>query len=67
MNTTINEKECPLCKELNHCMVNSSEPCWCIDKSFPQTLVDSVKPELKNKACICARCADLHNSTLKEP
>ncbi|MGJ7581501.1 cysteine-rich CWC family protein [Variovorax sp. RHLX14] len=38
------------------------ESCWCMSKSFEQTLLDRVPPEARDLACICAQCADAANA-----
>ena len=58
---------CPLCNQSNHCAnvsaCGSSQPCWCSEQTiaFPQTLLNKVPSDAKNKACICKACALKHN------
>jgi hypothetical protein len=57
---------CPLCNESNHCgnvsPCNSSQDCWCVDKTiqFSEALLNTLPSPAKNKACICKACALKH-------
>ncbi|MGI9153669.1 MAG: cysteine-rich CWC family protein [Rubrivivax sp.] len=52
---------CPLCGNPNECAASASGSfegdCWCKGVAFTQELLAQVPPELKDKACICRRCA----------
>ncbi|TWO68313.1 cysteine-rich CWC family protein [Caenimonas sedimenti] len=55
---------CPLCGQANQCAMeaaraNGTEPgtCWCAGVPFTAELLAAVPPGLKNRACICERCA----------
>lgn len=60
---TIDPSLCPLCNKNNHCgnlsACNSSQGCWCSDKTiqFCETLLNTIPASAKNKACICKTCA----------
>ncbi|MBI2733662.1 MAG: cysteine-rich CWC family protein [Aquabacterium sp.] len=53
---------CPLCGGPNACAAAESgkldTPCWCRDVRFNAELLAQVPESLKNKACICAACAN---------
>jgi hypothetical protein len=38
-----------------------SDPCWCVDQSFPAALLDRVPSAARNRACICQRCVAAAN------
>ncbi|WP_138752705.1 cysteine-rich CWC family protein [Paenibacillus sinopodophylli] len=53
--------QCPLCNEVPDCAVEAGREagsCWCVQRVFPNALLDSVPAELKHKACICQKCVD---------
>ncbi len=61
---------CPLCGHANQCAMErqletgiTQEPCWCTTATFSTDLLNSVAPQARNLACICARCAALHAHT----
>ena len=56
---------CPFCGAANQCMVNSEQPCWCIDVQVPASLIELLPNEFKNKSCICAQCINLYNRDIK--
>ncbi|NQY02133.1 MAG: cysteine-rich CWC family protein [Halieaceae bacterium] len=52
-------QHCPLCGADNHCAIAAGKnaiQCWCMRTEFPQTLLDRVPDEAKNRVCICERC-----------
>ncbi|WP_202931194.1 cysteine-rich CWC family protein [Oceanospirillum linum] len=59
----IDPARCPLCHRLNNCAhhnaLGSGQGCWCYDPeiSFPESLLISIPPEQRSKACVCRDCA----------
>jgi hypothetical protein len=51
---------CPLCAKPNICMVDAKEPCWCLEQTFDEGLLEKVPEKLKNKSCICQSCVLKH-------
>jgi hypothetical protein len=64
MNTTLKANICPLCGQINQCImeieretgIKQTEPCWCTAVKFDADLLARVPPEKRNLACICAAC-----------
>jgi len=55
---------CPLCGADNRCAVTRGktiESCWCASADISRDVIDAIPAALRNKACICPRCAG--NST----
>jgi len=51
---------CPLCGADNQCAVERGkviESCWCAGAQISHDVLDTIPEALRNKACICARCA----------
>lgn len=61
-----NELLCPLCQGNNHCGVDASQSCWCMQRTIPKNLLEQVPDLLKNKACICQRCLEQYQQQLKQ-
>jgi hypothetical protein len=69
MNTQIlNLDICPVCGFSNRCTLadprTADKPCWCFSVDIDSALLASLPDEVRNKACLCPRCAE---STLPEP
>ncbi len=68
--STVDEKRCPLCNELNRCTmaarpVNQREqpvPCWCTNTGVPAELREKIPAEAQMKACICQNCIDAYKA-----
>ncbi|MEK5255621.1 MULTISPECIES: cysteine-rich CWC family protein [unclassified Paenibacillus] len=56
-NKQVEQRYCPLCKELNYCGADSGG-CWCFHTEIPAELLERVPLELRGKACICQRCVE---------
>ncbi|MDD5139011.1 MAG: cysteine-rich CWC family protein [Verrucomicrobiales bacterium] len=56
---------CPLCGGPNDCQRCSvaavKGPCWCAQVEIPAALLARVPENLRNRACICRRCAESFN------
>jgi hypothetical protein len=53
---------CPLCGADNACGVAAGESvtdCWCHGEALNRATLDRIPPSIRNRVCICARCADL--------
>ncbi|WP_026972705.1 cysteine-rich CWC family protein [Aliagarivorans marinus] len=48
-------KRCPLCKQDNHCQVESGA-CWCMQRTIPLDLLSLLPEEQRGVACICPNC-----------
>lgn len=60
------EKVCPLCGRSSECGVAAGkgiEECWCSRVCFPPDLLARVPAEMRDRACICAACAQMHLET----
>lgn len=56
---------CPLCGQTNQCALEieratgqKQAACWCTQASFSTDVLSRVPPDARNRACICARCAN---------
>ncbi|MES0371750.1 MAG: cysteine-rich CWC family protein [Mariprofundaceae bacterium] len=59
--TVIDVKRCPLCGELNQCVMAVQNPdekqhCWCRSENIPQALLNRIPHEARLRACICRKC-----------
>jgi hypothetical protein len=65
MNTPAMANKCPLCGDVNQCVmeieretgVKQTAPCWCTGVKFDADLLARVPAGKRNLACICAACA----------
>lgn len=52
---------CPACGALNHCSLadprSATQACWCYGVSIDPAVLQALPAELRNKACLCPRCA----------
>lgn len=60
----VNPRLCPLCGQVNLCAMEVARatgvkqpPCWCTEASFDAALLASIPEQARDKACICAACA----------
>lgn len=52
---------CPLCHQPNECGrcdAAAKGPCWCERLDIPAGLLAQVPAELRDRACICAKCIE---------
>jgi hypothetical protein len=47
---------CPLCQQSNHCGLNDSAGCWCMQREIPAELIALLPASATNLQCICATC-----------
>ncbi|MBC3196365.1 cysteine-rich CWC family protein [Pseudomonas poae] len=54
---------CPACGAPNDCTLadprTAGMACWCFSVSIDQALLQALPDELRNKACLCPRCAQV--------
>jgi hypothetical protein len=55
---------CSLCGGPNDCAMARvsgarDEPCWCVDRRFPEPLLARARVRDEGAACVCRRCLDL--------
>jgi hypothetical protein len=61
---------CPACGASNDCALaepkNADQTCWCFSVSIDPAIIQALPDELRNKACLCPRCAGI-NDALSAP
>ncbi|MBW8337880.1 cysteine-rich CWC family protein [Stutzerimonas stutzeri] len=60
MSEPVNPSRCPLCGQPNQCAEcdpAADQPCWCFTATISQDTLDGIPAALRNRACICPRCA----------
>jgi hypothetical protein len=54
---------CPVCGLNNSCTLadprTAAQPCWCFAETIDPAVLTALPEELRNKACLCPRCAGL--------
>lgn len=65
---TANASLCPVCGVPNECQLCTTAaykgPCWCMNVSIPDALVEQVPAESRNRQCICRHCVEaFHTGT----
>lgn len=54
---------CPACGAPNDCTLadprTAGMACWCFSVSIDPALLQALPDELRNKACLCPRCAQM--------
>ena len=63
----IDTSRCPLCGEINRCVMAGDEkdrdqPCWCREESFPEELLSKIPANMRKKACICHACVQAYHA-----
>ncbi|WP_300634268.1 cysteine-rich CWC family protein [Pseudomonas sp.] len=52
---------CPACGAVNGCTLadprTAAQACWCFSVSIDPAVLQALPDELRNKACLCPRCA----------
>lgn len=52
---------CPACGGRNDCALadprSADQPCWCYSVTIAAEVLQALPPALRNKACLCPRCA----------
>jgi len=58
---------CPVCGQNNKCTLadprTADQACWCFTETIDPALLAALPEELRNKACLCPRCAGLLEAT----
>lgn len=62
MNNVIPDpSRCPLCGQSNRCTqadpALAGQSCWCFSTPVDREALESIPPELVDRACLCPRCA----------
>ncbi|MDF9755385.1 hypothetical protein ACVWY1_001370 [Pseudomonas sp. TE6288] len=56
-------QRCPACGALNQCGLtdprNATQGCWCFEVDIDSAVIEALPAELRNKACLCPRCAQV--------
>ncbi|WP_166358549.1 cysteine-rich CWC family protein [Pseudomonas akapageensis] len=54
---------CPACGARNSCTLADprtvDQPCWCFEVSIAPGVLEALPAELRDKACLCPRCAQV--------
>ncbi|MCO7514642.1 cysteine-rich CWC family protein [Pseudomonas guariconensis] len=57
------QQHCPACGALNQCSLadprSATQNCWCFAVTIDPAALQAVPAELRDKACLCPRCASL--------
>jgi hypothetical protein len=65
-NQSISLDTCPVCGFSNRCTLadprTADKPCWCFSASIDPAVLAALPEEVRNKACLCPRCAGLQES-----
>jgi hypothetical protein len=63
---TINPNICPACGSSNSCTLADprtvDQACWCFSATIDPTVLAALPQELKDKACLCPRCAGIEEA-----
>ncbi|WP_460418282.1 cysteine-rich CWC family protein [Pseudomonas sp. microsymbiont 2] len=56
-------RRCPACGTLNQCGLadpgSATHGCWCFSVSIDPAVLEALPAELRDKACLCPRCAQV--------
>lgn len=69
-NVTHDPCRCPLCGNPNSCAFAENpgvQHCWCIDVTFPPTLLEQVRCDDRHRCCICHECVLAANLNTPDP
>jgi len=69
LSSTLNAPQlCPVCGFSNSCSLadprTATQPCWCFAVSIDPARLDALPPELRDKACLCPRCAGIEDTPI---
>ncbi|KFE57196.1 cysteine-rich CWC family protein [Pseudomonas syringae] len=57
---------CPACGASNDCAQadpkTADQACWCFSVSIDPAIIQALPDELRNKACLCPRCAGVNDA-----
>ncbi|PKM00107.1 MAG: DNA or RNA helicase of superfamily II [Gammaproteobacteria bacterium HGW-Gammaproteobacteria-9] len=60
MSEPVDSSRCPLCGQPNQCgecNPSAAQPCWCFSANIADDALERIPAALRNRACICPRCA----------
>lgn len=61
MTDTPQPQVCPACGQSNQCAlanpISATRPCWCFSVQIDPQALERVPADLRNRACLCPRCA----------
>jgi len=61
--TMIDQQHCPACGALNQCALadprSATQACWCYAVTIAPAVLQALPVELRDKACLCPRCAQV--------
>ncbi|EJN37685.1 hypothetical protein PMI38_02883 [Pseudomonas sp. GM84] len=59
----IDQQHCPACGALNQCALadprSATQACWCYAVAIAPAVLQALPVELRDKACLCPRCAQV--------
>jgi hypothetical protein len=62
---------CPACGAANRCGLadprSAARGCWCFEVSIDPAILEALPAELRNKACLCPRCAAVDDQLKAAP
>ncbi|MFK3970217.1 cysteine-rich CWC family protein [Pseudomonas sp. NPDC087358] len=62
---------CPACGQNNRCTLADprtvDQPCWCFSETIDPAVLAALPPELRDRACLCPRCAGLVENVTATP
>ncbi|RRV06716.1 helicase [Pseudomonas sp. v388] len=62
---------CPLCGFTNQCSLadprTADQACWCFSAIIDPARLEALPAELRNRACLCPRCAGITDAALGQP
>jgi hypothetical protein len=57
-------EQCPACGASNNCTLadprTADQACWCFTVLIDPAIIQALPDELRNKACLCPRCAGIN-------
>lgn len=58
---------CPVCGYSNRCTLadprTAAQSCWCFSVSIDPVVLNALPLELRDKACLCPRCAQIETDS----
>jgi hypothetical protein len=56
----IDETRCPICGRDNQCGIAAgAATCWCMSTPVPQSVIDRIPLDARQRACVCRSCATI--------
>ncbi|MFJ4432063.1 cysteine-rich CWC family protein [Pseudomonas sp. NPDC089395] len=67
----IDQQQCPACGALNQCALadprSATQACWCYAVTIAPAVLQALPVELRDKACLCPRCAQVLDQLQQTP